>query len=65
MIVLTYLYMVRLPQKGPIMCQYSEQRQATLVKHHEPFNSRCRIYSGFHFLLAHTVTHFKHVKDKM
>ena len=26
---------------------------------------RCRIYSGFHFLLAHYVPPFEHVKDKM
>ena len=31
----------------------------------EPFNRRCRIYLGFHFLLAHYVPPFEHVKDKM
>ena len=31
----------------------------------QPFNRRCHIYSGFHFLLAHYVPPFKHVKDKM
>ena len=30
-----------------------------------PFNRRCRIYSGFRFLLAHQVPPFKHVKDKI
>ena len=30
-----------------------------------PFTRRCRIYSGFHFLLAHQVPHFNYVKDKM
>ena len=29
-----------------------------------PFHRRCRIYLGFHFLLAHYVPSFKHVKDK-
>ena len=29
------------------------------------FNRRCRIYSGFHFLFAHQVPPFNHVKDKM
>ena len=29
-----------------------------------PFNRRCGIYSGFHFLLAHYVPPFEHVKDK-
>ena len=29
------------------------------------FNRRCRIYSGFHFLLAHYVPPFEYVKDKM
>ena len=28
-------------------------------------NRRCRIYSGFHFLLAHYVPPFEYVKDKM
>ena len=31
----------------------------------KPFNRRCRIYSGFYFLLAHYVPPFEHVKDKM
>ena len=26
-----------------------------------PFNRRCRIYSGFHFFLSHSVPPFKHV----
>ena len=30
-----------------------------------PFNRRCRIYSGFHFLLAHKVPPFKHVEKNM
>ena len=32
---------------------------------HLRFNRRCRIYSGFHFSLAHQVPHFKYVKDKI
>ena len=32
---------------------------------HLPFNRRCRIYSGFHFLLAPYVPPFEHVKDKI
>ena len=28
-----------------------------------PYNNRCGIYSGFHFLLAHYVPPFEHVKD--
>ena len=32
---------------------------------HVTFNRRCRIYSGFYFLLAHWLPHFKYVKDKM
>ena len=31
----------------------------------QPFNRWCRIYSGFHFLLAHQVPLFKYVKGKM
>ena len=31
----------------------------------QPFNRRCRIYLGSHFLLAHYVPHFKYVKDQM
>ena len=31
----------------------------------QPFNRRCRIYAGFHYLLAHYVPLFKHVKDKI
>ena len=32
----------------------------------QPFNRRCRIYSGFFILLfAHSVPLFQHVKDKM
>ena len=29
------------------------------------FNRRCRIYSGFHLLLAHYVPLFEHVKNKI
>ena len=29
-----------------------------------PFNRRCRIYSDFHFLLAHYLPPFEHVKIK-
>ena len=43
-------------------CTQCPQYGNTVV---QPFNRRCRIYSGFHFLLAQYVPHFKYVKDKM
>ena len=30
-----------------------------------PLTAGAALYSGFHFLLAHWVPHFKYVKDKM
>ena len=46
---------------------FAHRQQLTLKSKQlpEPFKRRCRIASGFHFLLALQVPRFKHVKDKM
>ena len=48
-------------ERGVPLLQVSSQTR----QRHYNFNRRCRIYSGFQFLLAHLVPPFQHVENKM
>ena len=47
--------------KLELLTQFPATNDKNFSYFFQPFNRRCRIYSGFHFLLAHYVPVFEHV----
>ena len=47
--------------KLELLTQFPATNDKKYLNFFQPFNRRCRIYSGFHFFLAHYVPVFEHV----